>query len=135
METRQGARHGRTAPNLRVGDPASHSRAAGPTGHHSFPEDLKMDFFGITVDDISLVGKNLNLPMRNGDVYTANSDGGISLIRADGTQEFFGRKERAENGFVPNGSALLPDGSFLIANIGRDGGCGGSPGRVNSPPG
>lgn len=86
-----------------------------------------MDPFRLTLDDLTFVGTGLNrpesvLPTRNGDVYTACSDGGISVLRADGSQGFFGRKEHADNGFVPNGFALMPDGSFLIANIGKDGG-------------
>lgn len=86
-----------------------------------------MEPFTLTLNDLSFVGRNLNrpesvLPTKCGDVYAACSDGGITLIRSDGTQQFIGRKEHAENGFVPNGFALMPDGSFLIANIGREGG-------------
>ncbi|WP_214286030.1 hypothetical protein, partial [Acinetobacter pittii] len=47
--------------------------------------------------------------------------GGISILRADGRRELvLGRDAPA--GFMPNGIALLPDRSFLIADLGPEGG-------------
>lgn len=86
-----------------------------------------MQTFSVTLDRLEFFGRGLHrpesvLPTKCGDIYASNSNGGISLLKPDGTHIFIGKKEHAENGFVPNGFALMPDGSFLIANIGREGG-------------
>jgi sugar lactone lactonase YvrE len=55
----------------------------------------------------------------DGDVYVPDWRGGVTLIRADGSQHTF---MGPDPGLRPNGIALAPDGSFLIANLGEAGG-------------
>jgi len=67
------------------------------------------------------------LPVASGDVFvpewpdeTLPSRGGVRAVAEDGRQQIW----RAETtlDLRPNGIALAPDGSFLIANLGVDGG-------------
>jgi sugar lactone lactonase YvrE len=67
------------------------------------------------------------LPVTSGDVFvpewpdeTLPSRGGVRAVAEDGRQQIW----RAETtlDLRPNGIALAPDGSFLIANLGVDGG-------------
>ena len=61
------------------------------------------------------------LPTAAGDVFVPEWPGGVTVVRAAGTT----RTWRATSTTVdlrPNGIALAPDGSFLIANLGDDGG-------------
>lgn len=83
--------------------------------------------FSITLDDFTRLGAGLRRPesvltTRAGDIYCSSSAGGITRIRPDGSQALIGRQNHGEQGFIANGFALLPDETFLIANIGRDGG-------------
>ncbi len=57
----------------------------------------------------------------SGTIYVANWDGGVTAIGKDGAQQEFLAQE-ASFALKPNGIALQPDGSFLIANLGDDGG-------------
>src|SRR5215510_6017396 len=45
---------------------------------------------------------------------------GVTVIRSDGAQEDWLASTNSD--LRPNGIALMPDGSFLIANLGADGG-------------
>ena len=71
-------------------------------------------------------GSSLNRPecvlcTSDGSLYSADWRGGVCRIAADGTETLFlARNPPVE--LLPNGIALLEDGSFLIANIGDDGG-------------
>jgi sugar lactone lactonase YvrE len=61
--------------------------------------------------------------MPSGRLYVADKAGGILRIEPDGTQALL--KWQLPSGvhdFIPNGFALLPDGTFLVANMGHDGG-------------
>jgi sugar lactone lactonase YvrE len=61
------------------------------------------------------------LPARNGDVYVPDWRGGVAVVRADGsTQSWLARNLDFE--LKSNGIAFLPDGRFLIANLGDQGG-------------
>jgi sugar lactone lactonase YvrE len=53
-----------------------------------------------------------------GTLFCSDARGGVMSIARDGSQHLLGRRE----GLVPNGLARLPDGSFLIANVGAEGG-------------
>ena len=57
------------------------------------------------------------LATRRGDLYVSDRRGGVTHIAADGTQRLIGGSS-----LVPNGIALLRDGSFAIANLSDDGG-------------
>lgn len=57
------------------------------------------------------------LATASGRLFMSDKRGGVMTIEADGRQWLLG-----ESAMVPNGIALQPDGSFLIANLGPDGG-------------
>ena len=57
----------------------------------------------------------------SGTIYVANWDGGVTAIQANGAQTAY-LAQNAPVDLKPNGIALQPDGSFLIANLGDDGG-------------
>src|SRR5262245_17613087 len=56
-----------------------------------------------------------------GDVYVPDWRGGVAVIRADGRHHAW-LASPAEVSLKPNGIAILADGSFLIANLGDEGG-------------
>ena len=79
----------------------------------------------IPADSIGQVGSGLSRPecvltTRSGDLY-ASDKRGVSWIRPDGGTTLI-EARNAPEGFLPNGIALLPDRSFLIANLGPGGG-------------
>jgi sugar lactone lactonase YvrE len=82
----------------------------------------------IGVGDLSFVGRDLKRPecvlcMPSGRLYVAHRGGGIMRIEPDGSQSLLAWQMPADtHDFIPNGFALLPDGTFLIANMGHDGG-------------
>ena len=55
-----------------------------------------------------------------GDVFASDNRGGIAHLRGDGTFRLILAKN-SPVGFLPNGIALLPDRSFLIADAGANG--------------
>ena len=74
------------------------------------------------LDGIGFAGHGLNRPecvlaTRRGDLYVSDKRGGVTRIAPDGTQDLIGGSS-----LVPNGIALLRDGSFAIANLSDDGG-------------
>jgi sugar lactone lactonase YvrE len=77
---------------------------------------------------LGFVGHDLKRPecvlcMPSGRLYVAHRGGGIMRIEPDGSQGLLAWKLPAEaRDFIPNGLALLSDGSFLIANMGHGGG-------------
>ncbi|MBT4353264.1 MAG: gluconolactonase [Rhodospirillaceae bacterium] len=84
----------------------------------------------LSKDDFSFIGTDLIRPecvvaTKKGDLFAshAGKQGGIVKLANNGGQEFILAKHGdIPEGFVPNGFALLPDGSFLIANVGDQGG-------------
>lgn len=80
----------------------------------------------LTLDDVAFVGDDLDraecvMTTRSGDMFVPDRRGGASIIRADGRTERLLAKG-APDGFLPNGIALLPDRSLLMANLGPTGG-------------
>jgi sugar lactone lactonase YvrE len=80
---------------------------------------------GVSVSDLQFIGQDLARPecvvaTARGDVYVSDKRGGITCLRADGRREFIAGRE--VDGFLPNGFSLLPDRSFVVANIGHLGG-------------
>lgn len=61
------------------------------------------------------------LATRNGDVFVPNWSGGVTAVRADGSQQDWLARDSGID-LKPNGIAIAPDGAFLIANLGDDGG-------------
>jgi sugar lactone lactonase YvrE len=82
----------------------------------------------IDFGDLSFVGQDLKRPecvlcMPSGRLYVVHRGGGILRIEPDGGQSLLTWTLPADaRDFIPNGFALLPDGRFLIANMGHDGG-------------
>ena len=82
----------------------------------------------IDATDLGFVGRDLKrsecvLCMPSGRLYVAHRGGGILRIEPDGGQRLLAWQLPADaRDFIPNGFALLPDGTFLIANMGHDGG-------------
>src|SRR5262245_47124207 len=80
----------------------------------------------MSVAELEVVGSSLHrpecvLPMRSGDVLVPDWRGGVSVVRADGRVQTW-RAQETSIDLRPNGIALTADGSFLIANLGDDGG-------------
>ncbi len=74
------------------------------------------------LEDVQFTGRDLARPecvlaTRRGDLYVSDKRGGVTHIAPDGTQRLIGASS-----LVPNGIALLRDGSFAIANLSDDGG-------------
>jgi sugar lactone lactonase YvrE len=61
------------------------------------------------------------LPTRSGAVVVPNWDGGVSIVRADGTSYALLASAGRET-LRPNGIEMLEDGSFLLANLHDTGG-------------
>ena len=82
----------------------------------------------IGIEQLGFVGRDLKRPecvlcMPSGRLYVAHRGGGILRIEPDGSQSLLKWQPPADlHDFVPNGFALLPDGTLLIANMGHDGG-------------
>ena len=71
----------------------------------------------IALDQITSWGHDLARPecvlaMRDGTLYVSVKRGGVTRIAADGAQTFFGQAA-----IVPNGIALMKDGSFLLSSL------------------
>ncbi|MGB5423268.1 MAG: SMP-30/gluconolactonase/LRE family protein [Desulfobacterales bacterium] len=80
----------------------------------------------ISLSDIAFFGNGLNRPecvlcTAKGHVYCADWRGGVTRLDPDGRrQEFLATNTDID--IRPNGIALCRDGSFLLANLGDDGG-------------
>ncbi|MET3890251.1 sugar lactone lactonase YvrE [Bosea sp. OAE506] len=80
----------------------------------------------IALSEVSLLGEGLVRPecvlaTKTGDLYTADWRGGVAHLKPDGTQALYtGTTADLPEGLRPNGIALEPDGSFLIANLGTE---------------
>lgn len=77
---------------------------------------------------VSFLGTELHRPecviaTVDGSLYCADWRGGVTHRQPDGEQMFYGGRLPDGGDLRPNGIALLPDGSFLIAQLGdRQGG-------------
>lgn len=80
-----------------------------------------------SVADLSEIGSGLNRPecvlaAPDGSVYSGDWTLGIAKIASDGTTGPAVEADLIAQGFRPNGIALMPEGDFLITNMGRAGG-------------
>lgn len=79
-----------------------------------------------SLDDVSLLGSGLSRPecvlaTAKGDLYTADWRGGVAHLKPGGTQALYtAATADLPEGLRPNGIALEPDGSFLLANLGNE---------------
>jgi sugar lactone lactonase YvrE len=74
---------------------------------------------------LTAIGAGLHRPecvvcAPSGDVYVPEWSGGITVVRANGRQHTW--RARSELDLRPNGFAIDRDGTFLIANLGDEGG-------------
>jgi len=81
----------------------------------------------ISLDELRFLGSGLRRPesvsvTQDGTLYACDARGGICQICPDGNTTLIGRSRNADQGFIPNGFCLMPDGNFLVANIGSSGG-------------
>jgi len=72
--------------------------------------------------EVTFVGHDLQRPecvlaCASGRLFTSDGRGGVTTIAPDGSQRMIGRSD-----LVPNGIALCRDGSFIVANLGAEGG-------------
>ena len=80
----------------------------------------------LSLADVSLLGSGLSRPecvlaTAKGDLYTADWRGGVAHLKPDGSQTLYtGTTADLPEGLRPNGIALEPDGSFLLANLGSE---------------
>ena len=81
-------------------------------------------------DDFGFLGRDLIRPecivaTRRGHIYASHAGDGGGIARVSGhriEELYLARSGDVPDGFIPNGYALMPDGSFLIANVGDQGG-------------
>lgn len=76
----------------------------------------------IGLEALTTTGEGLSRPecvlaTRRGTLHVSDNRGGVTRIAADGTRDFLGGGD-----VVPNGIALLRDGSYAIANLSDSGG-------------
>ncbi len=81
--------------------------------------------FTVAVSDLQFVGHDLARPecvvtTARGDVFVSDRRSGIMHLMPGGGQRLIAA--RGVEAFLPNGFSLLPDRSFVVANIGRLGG-------------
>ncbi len=77
------------------------------------------------LDQIEWVGHGLSRPecvlaTQRGDIYTADWRGGVAHIQPDGSHSLYTAQAVDGDVIKPNGIALLPDGSFLVAHLGPE---------------
>ncbi len=72
----------------------------------------EIDFYGSDLQRAECV-----LATASGRLFMSDQRGGVMAIAPDGSQRLIGT-----SALVPNGIALQRDGSFLVANLGADGG-------------
>ena len=83
---------------------------------------------GLALEQLRQLGAGLVRPecvlaTANGDLFSADWRGGVAHIRADGSQTLYTGRLDGGGELRPNGIALCPDGSFLVAHLGaHDGG-------------
>lgn len=61
------------------------------------------------------------LALRTGELFVSDERGGVTHVLPSGETRLIAGRDRPAD-FLPNGIALMPDRSLLIANLGADGG-------------
>ena len=85
-----------------------------------------VDAVQVNLADVDDVGSGLHRPesvlcTADGSIWVSDWHGGVCRISADGSQQQF-LASKSPVDLKPNGIALQPDGSFLLANLGDAGG-------------
>jgi sugar lactone lactonase YvrE len=84
--------------------------------------------FQLGLQEFGFVGSGLQRPecvlaTRRGDLYASDARGGVAHILPDGSHRLIGCGQGPSGAaLLPNGLALLRDGSLLVANLGELGG-------------
>jgi hypothetical protein len=83
----------------------------------------------VALADLTFVGRDLARPecvvvTARGEVFASDRRGGIARVREEEPPELIvaNKGQTGAEDFLPNGFALLPDRSFMIANLGPVGG-------------
>ena len=76
--------------------------------------------------DLTFIGNDIErgeciLATKSGELFLPDRRGGVNIVHANGRTERI-MAQGAPEGFMPNGIALLPDRSFLMADLGPGGG-------------
>jgi sugar lactone lactonase YvrE len=87
--------------------------------------NVSFRFGSVSIAALEPVGRDLHRPEcvlahPDGGLFVPDWRGGVTELRADGSQETW--LAQTTRDIRPNGIAMLPDGSFLLANLGVDGG-------------
>jgi len=95
-----------------------------------------MSQFTVDIEEISFTGENLFRPecvlcTARGNIYTADWNGGVACLKPDGRRQLI-LPAHPPFPLKPNDIALCRDGTFLLANLGDEGGCIGFPGMAVS---
>lgn len=86
-------------------------------------EDFTLDLGAVGFVGHDLMRPECVLATRLGHLYCSDWRGGVVRIGPDGSRQAIGCAARREDtDFMPNGIALLRDGSLLVANLGAEGG-------------
>jgi len=80
----------------------------------------------IGLQDVTFIGTGLARPecvlaTRSGELYMPDKRGGVAILTPDGAVRIV-LAQHPPDGFLPNGIALLPDRTWLLANLGPTGG-------------
>lgn len=91
-----------------------------------YAKRLIMKHFNVSLNELVFIGKDLHRPecvlcTKSGNIYVSDWRGGVTCIFNDGRQQSYLPKDTSIE-IKPNGIALDRDGTFLIANLGDDGG-------------
>jgi sugar lactone lactonase YvrE len=81
----------------------------------------------VALSSLNYIGSGLQRPecvlaTESGDLFTCDLRGIVARTRSEGEAKVYGSADSVQNGLKSNGFALLPDGSFLFANLGHRGG-------------
>ena len=80
----------------------------------------------LSIDQLEFTGRELSRPecvlaTRSGHLYTADARGGVAVIYPDGRTCLLAHRTESP-WLIPNGIALMPDGTFLLAHLGNTSG-------------
>jgi sugar lactone lactonase YvrE len=82
---------------------------------------------GLTLEDVTFLGRGLRRPEclvthASGVIFASDwtGSGGVAIVGADGSVSRILAKRAAEDPLRPNGIALEPGGSFLVAHLGEE---------------
>jgi len=76
----------------------------------------------LSIDQLEFTGSELNRPecvlaTRSGHLYTADARGGVAVTYPDGRSRLLAHRTESP-WLLPNGIALMPDGTFLLTHLG-----------------